>query len=103
MTWLRNLLRAAFPGHHPELDLHGLRVPEALAEVQRFVARAEAQGVSEVRVVCGKGRHSPEGVGVLRTAVVGWLDTHGYRGRYRRDMDRDGLDGALYVRLKNAG
>ncbi|MDF1555073.1 MAG: Smr/MutS family protein [Deferrisomatales bacterium] len=100
MNWLRRVLRAAFPAGCPELDLHGLRVSEALVEVERFVARAEQQAVGEVRIVCGKGRHSPSGVGVLRLAVPGWLDAHGYAGRYRREVDRDGRDGALRVVLR---
>jgi DNA-nicking Smr family endonuclease len=100
MNWLRRLLRAAYPVSCPQLDLHGTRVPEALAAVERFLARAAQQGVEEVRIVCGKGRHSPGGVGVLRDAVPGWLDAHGYAGRYRREVDRDGRDGALRVLLR---
>ena len=100
MSWLRRVLRAAFPTGCPQLDLHGLRVSEALGSVEQFLARAEQQGVDEVRIVCGKGRHSPGGVGVLRNAVPGWLDAHGYAGRYRREVDRDGRDGALRLVLK---
>jgi DNA-nicking Smr family endonuclease len=103
MSWLRRLLRSAFPENCPELDLHGMRVAEALAAVERVLERAEAQGVEEVRIVCGKGRHSPGGVGVLRTAVAGWLDAHGYVGHYRRQVDRDGRDGAIRVTLGKAG
>ena len=99
MNWLRHLLRVAFPAGCPQLDLHGARVPEALGELERFLARAEQQGAEEVRIVCGKGRHSPGGVGVLRDAVPGWLDAHGYAGRYRREVDRDGRDGSLRVVL----
>ncbi len=99
MKWLRTILGIAFPGASPELDLHGMRVPEALAAVEEAVRRAEAEGVSEIRIVCGKGLGSPGGVGVLRTAVAGWLETHGYAGRYRREVDRDGRDGAILVRV----
>jgi DNA-nicking Smr family endonuclease len=99
VSWVRRVLRAAFPAGCPQLDLHGASVPEALESVARFLARAEQQGVDEVRIVCGKGRHSPGGVGVLRHAVPGWLDAHGYAGRYRREVDRDGRDGALRVEL----
>ena len=100
MNWLRRVIASAFPASCPELDLHGLRVPEALAEVEGFLARAESQGVGEVRIVCGKGRHSRGGLGVLRTAVPGWLESHGYAGRYRREVDRDGRDGAVRVSLR---
>ena len=44
MNWLKTLLSAAYPDNTPELDLHGLRVPEALERVADVLARAEAQG-----------------------------------------------------------
>ncbi len=102
MNWLRRLLGAAWPDAVPELDLHGLRVPEALEAVRRALLDAEREGDHELRIVCGKGRGSPGGRGVLREAVAGWLEAHGYRGRYRREMDRDGRDGALRVALRGA-
>lgn len=102
MNWLRRLLGTAWPEAVPELDLHGLRVPEALEAVHRALLDAERAGVQGLRVVCGKGRGSPGGRGVLREAVAGWLEAHGYQGRYRREMDRDGRDGALRVVLRGA-
>jgi DNA-nicking Smr family endonuclease len=99
MSWFRRLLGAAFPEAGPEVDLHGLRVPEALAAVEQALGRAETRGALRLRIVCGKGRGSPGGVGVLREAVAGWLDAHGYAGRYQRQVDRDGRDGAIWVDL----
>lgn len=100
MKGLRRLLGAAFPEAASELDLHGLRVADALAVVARTLERAERDGTERLRIVCGKGRGSPGGVGVLREAVAGWLDAHGYGGRYRRDVDRDGRDGAIRVEVR---
>jgi DNA-nicking Smr family endonuclease len=100
MSWLRRLLHAAFPESDVEIDLHGLRVPEALSLVEQALARAETGGAERVRIVCGKGKGSPGGVGVLREAVAGWLEAHGYSGRYRRQVDRDGRDGAISVQVK---
>lgn len=99
MSVLRSLLRSAFPESCPEIDLHGLRVPEALALVEKALEEAARQAEPEVRIVCGKGRGSPGGVGVLREAVCGWLDAHGYAGRYRRVVDADGRDGSVRVTL----
>lgn len=82
------------------MDLHGLRVPEALEVVGRALQQGEASGASRLRIVCGKGKGTPGGVGVLREAVAGWLDAHGYSGRYRRQVDRDGRDGAIWVELQ---
>ncbi|MDW7709769.1 MAG: Smr/MutS family protein [Deferrisomatales bacterium] len=99
MTWLRRLLRAAWPDAVPEVDLHGLRVPEALAAVRASLDAAERAGVARLRIVCGKGKGSRGGEGVLRVAVAGWLEANGYEGSFRREMDRDGRDGALVVHL----
>lgn len=97
MTWFRRLLRAAWPDAVPQVDLHGLRVPEALAAVQASLDAAKRTGAPRLRIVCGKGKGSPGGEGVLRVAVAGWLEANGYGGRFRRDVDRDGRDGALLV------
>ena len=99
MTWLRRLLAQAFPQSTPEIDLHGLRVPEALAVVERALRHAEGRGARRIRIVSGKGLGSAGGKGVLREAVAGWLEHHGYSGRYRRDVSADGRDGALWVEL----
>lgn len=100
MKWLRRLFAAACPEAAPETDLHGLRVPEALAAVRSALAAAQRGGAPRLRIVCGKGRGSPGGKGVLREAVAGWLEANGYAGRYRREVDRDGRDGALSVDLR---
>ncbi|MEW6487901.1 MAG: Smr/MutS family protein [Thermodesulfobacteriota bacterium] len=100
MTWLRRLLSAAWPDRAPEIDLHGLRVPRALDAVRTALAAAQRAGAPRLRIVCGKGRGSPGGKGVLREAVAGWLEANGYAGRYRREVDRDGRDGALSVDLR---
>jgi len=76
-----------------------VRVPEALAAVEQALQRAERLGAGQLRIICGKGLGSRGGRGVLREAVAGWLDRHGYRDRYRRDLDRDGRGGALWVDL----
>lgn len=99
LAWFRRLLRLAFPDTCPEVDLHGLRVPEALEALQGALRSAEGRRERRLRVVCGKGRGSPGGIGILRSAVAGWLEQHGYAGRYRREVDRDGRDGALWVDL----
>ncbi len=96
---LRRLLQSAFPDAAAEVDLHGLRVPEALTRVEESIETAKTQGITRLRIVCGKGRGSPGGVGVLREAVAGWLDAHGHAGKHRRDVDRDGRDGAIYLDL----
>jgi DNA-nicking Smr family endonuclease len=98
---IRQLLRSLF-GLEPTLDLHGLGVKDAIAETERFVAEAAAAGEERVRIVYGKGRHSPGGVGALRAVIPRWLDGEGKRWieRYERDLDASGDDGAVRVWLR---
>lgn len=97
---VRRLIARLF-GIVPTLDLHGLGVPRALSETDRFLDDAVRLGAERVRIVYGKGRGSPGGVGVLRQAIPAWLEQHG-RGRiarFERQLDPDGNDGAMIVWL----
>jgi len=98
---LRRLLRSLF-GLRPTLDLHGLGVREALAETERFLLAAAAAGETEVRIVYGKGRGTPGGVGVLRAVIPRWLEQEGAPliRRFERDLDASGDDGAVRVWLR---
>ena len=86
----------------PALDLHGLGVREAIVETELFVREMAAAGERQVRIVYGKGRGSPGGVGVLRQAIPAWLEQHGapWVERFAREIDRDGNDGAMRVWLR---
>ena len=88
----------------PRLDLHGLGVRDALAATERFLEEARAAGVRAVRIVYGKGRHSPGGRGVLREVVPRWLATDGRRFVVRADPEPDawGEDAAIVVRLRES-
>lgn len=98
MAEIRAALREAF-GIIPTLDVHGLGVRRAREETERFLQEAREHGVGSVRIVYGKGRHSPAGKGVLRPALLHWLDTAGraYVRRYERRPDTSGDDGAVIV------
>lgn len=86
----------------PRLDLHGLGVRDAIAATERFLIEAQAAGISEVRIVYGKGRHSPGGRGVLREVVPRWLAAEGRRLVAQADPEPDawGEDAAIVVRLR---
>ena len=68
MRWLTKLLHTAFPDKTMQIDLHGMRVPQALETVRQTVSELEKRG-GRVRIICGKGLGSPGGVGVLREVV----------------------------------
>src|SRR5712692_748034 len=54
----------------PVLDLHGLRVDEAIRRTSAFLVHERARGTISVRVVTGHG------TGALKEAVGGLLRTH---------------------------
>ena len=99
-AWLRSLF-----GLVPTLDLHGLRVRQALAETEEFLRAAHRAGAREVRIVYGKGRGSPGGVGVLRQAVPAWIEQHAgaWVERFERQLDARGEDGAMRLWLRPPG
>jgi DNA-nicking Smr family endonuclease len=98
---LRALIRSLL-GVVPTLDLHGLGVKQALDATERFLREAHERGASEVRIVYGKGRGSPGGIGVLRQAIPAWIEQHGsaWVDRFERQLDDSGNDGAMRIWLR---
>jgi DNA-nicking Smr family endonuclease len=95
----------AVPGAEPRLDLHGLGVRDAIAATDRFLAEAQRAGTPRVRIVYGKGRHSPSGRGVLREVIPRWLATDGrcYVASATPLPDAFGEDGAMRIELRLPG
>ncbi len=101
LRWMR-AARAASSSQRPLLDLHGLGVRDAIAATERFLAEAQGAGVPEVRIVYGKGRHSPGGRGVLREVIPRWLAAEGraWVASAEPEPDVHGEDAAIVVRLR---
>ena len=76
-----------------ELDLRGMRAEEALIEVEEFLDRALRDGLSEVRIIHGKG------TGVLRQAVREHLEHHPLAKSFRQETPDQGGSGATAVEL----
>jgi DNA-nicking Smr family endonuclease len=89
----------------PVLDLHGFGVRDAIAATEAFLRDAGNAGVAEVRIVYGKGRHSPGGRGVLREVIPRWLADDGRRwvARAAPEPDAHGEDAAIRVVLRGCG
>jgi hypothetical protein len=100
-SWLR-AASAAGRGGEPRLDLHGLGVRDAIAVTERFLADAQGAGIRRVRIVYGKGRHSPAGRGVLREVIPRWLAADGarYVASATPVPDVVGEDAEMIVRLR---
>ena len=96
-----NLLRRLF-ALEPTLDLHGFGVRAALDATRRFLEEAHAAGEGSVRIIYGKGRGSPGGIGVLRQAVPAWIEQNAgqWVERFERQLDASGNDGAMRIWLR---
>lgn len=77
-----------------EIKLIGMRVDEALAELEPFISHAAAAGIREVRVIHGIG------TGRLRDAVREELERHPLVESHRPGEPHEGRDGATVVTLR---
>ena len=91
------------------IDLHGMRVDEAHAELINFILRSHAKGRRLVLVITGKGTGpGPQGPlpyqrGILRRQVPHWLQQNPVAPlvlETRTASLRHGGEGALYVYLR---
>lgn len=84
-----------------EIDLHGLKVAEAIAMVHRFVLDCFQRNIKVIKIIHGKGKHS-KGDAKLKKATIDWLHTEGYSFVQHikpADKEHGGL-GATIVWLK---
>ncbi|KAH9978800.1 hypothetical protein BGW80DRAFT_1165152, partial [Lactifluus volemus] len=59
-----------------EVDLHGLYVKEAIAYTDQSVIEARARGDKELRLIVGKGIHSPNHAAKLKPAIEELMQKH---------------------------
>lgn len=79
----------------PELDLRGRLSADALIELDQYLEDANLAGLSQVRIIHGKG------TGALRKAVRGYLKNHRYVDDYRDGERTEGGFGVTVVKLKS--
>ncbi len=85
------------------LDLHGMTVGPALAALRDAIDECACRGVAELLVVHGYGLHSAPGeAGVLKTAVLRWLEGENDPRikSFTAAAPKDGGEGATLVRLR---
>lgn len=91
------------------IDLHGMTLAEAHAELIAFVLNARAQGLRLVLVITGKGKTlhehgaGPQRIGALRTQVPHWLHLPPLGPAVQQITEahlRHGGSGAYYVYLR---
>ncbi|XP_006460652.1 hypothetical protein AGABI2DRAFT_192280 [Agaricus bisporus var. bisporus H97] len=77
-----------------KIDLHGLRVKEAIQHTDRALKQARERGNSEMRIIVGKGLHSKDGNPKIKPAIQAFLEKH----HFPVEVDPRNI-GALNVRL----
>lgn len=85
-----------------ELDLHGMRLPEARRSVLEFIREACRRGLGCVRIVHGKGWRSGNEGPVLKPSVGHWLRQLDPVLAFCSATPADGGTGAVYVLLKTS-
>ncbi|MFP4377499.1 MAG: Smr/MutS family protein [Spirochaetales bacterium] len=81
------------------IDLHGCRVPEALAQTRLFIDESVRAGRKKVLVIHGKG---DAGNGVLKREVRAILEGDRRVGAMGHPGAADGGSGALWVILRTS-
>lgn len=94
-------LRRGFYSVRVELDLHGLLVREARAEITAFLRKCRQRRISCVRIIHGKGHGSPGKQPVLKVKLNHWLRQYDEVLAFCSARDMDGGTGAVYVLLKS--
>lgn len=100
---LMSKLRAGRFSYQAYLDLHGFKKEDAQLELNRFILRSYALGITCVLVIHGKGYNSKETGPILKEMVPYWLSTSPLRKivlAFCSARPYDGGTGALYVLLR---
>ncbi len=91
---LHDLMRARKSmGFDEEIDIRGMAVDEAISTLAKYLDDAMLAGVSQVRIIHGKG------TGVLREGVHEYLGDHRYVSGFSLADMAEGGSGATEVRL----
>lgn len=81
-------------------DLHGWGADQAKLEAERRLREIRAGGVScLVRIITGRGEHSPNGEPVIGDAVKEWLESEGRRTVNVSDVQWAPDRGSLLVQI----
>ena len=98
-----NKLRAGALSPEAHLDLHGLNVVQAFEALRGFMRGAWYKGLRTVLIVPGRGRNSPDGMGVLRGKLQAWLTQEPFKRvvlAFCTAQPHDGGPGSVYVLLR---
>lgn len=100
---IMNKLRAGGLSPEAHLDLHGLNALQAFEALRGFMRACWYKGLRTVLVVPGRGRNSPDGMGVLREKLQSWLTQEPFKRvvlAFCTAQPHDGGPGSVYVLLR---
>ncbi len=98
-----NKLRAGSFSPEAHLDLHGLNAVQAFEALRGFLRGSWYKGLRTILVVPGRGRNSPDGVGILREKLQSWLTQDPFKRvvlAFCTAQPHDGGAGSVYVLLR---
>ena len=85
------------------IDLHGLNTQPAFETLRGFFKGSWYRGLRCVIVVCGRGKNSPDGIGILREKLQLWLTQEPFKRvvlAFCTAQVHDGGAGAVYVLMR---
>lgn len=112
-----DIIRVKYDGHEPEnkrrrkvtsvtlydrtVDLHGFSRRSALSELRKVLSDSRGKRL-KILVITGKGNNSCDGYGVIRNAVLRFLEKAGslYVRDYGFASKKNGGDGAIEIFTK---
>lgn len=100
---IMNKLRAGGLSPEAHLDLHGLNAQQAFESLRGFMRGSWYKGLRTILVVPGRGKNSPDGVGVLRGKLQSWLTQDPFKRvvlAFCTAQPHDGGPGSVYVLLR---
>ncbi|WP_291440899.1 Smr/MutS family protein [Desulfovibrio sp.] len=100
---IMNKLRAGSLSPEGHLDLHGLNAVQAFEALRGFLRGSWYKGLRAVLVVPGRGRNSPDGIGILREKLQIWLTQEPLKRvvlAFCTAQPHDGGPGSVYVLLR---
>jgi len=100
---IMNKLRSGSLSPEDHLDLHGLNAVQAFESLRGFMRCAWYKGLRTVLVVPGRGRNSPDGMGILRSKLQLWLTQEPFKRivlAFCTAQPHDGGPGSVYVLLR---
>ncbi|MDR2744310.1 MAG: Smr/MutS family protein [Desulfovibrio sp.] len=98
-----NKLRAGALSPEAHIDLHGLNAAQAFEALRWFMRGCWYKSMRTVLVVPGRGRNSPNGMGVLREKLPHWLTQDPFKRvvlAFCTARSHDGGLGGIYVLLR---